>query len=113
MRGPLLTAVVVALAAAGPSAGATGIDSVYARPGAPAARPSGPEVLAALNPFLIGALALSLPRESVDRQDDSPGRPQVHFIYAVPSDAQDRGLDVDGILDGSIAASQTWLQSQT
>ena len=60
-----------------------------------------------------GALAghSALPRTTGDRADDRTG-PQVHFVYAVPADGQDRSLD-DGVLEGSVASFQGWLRTQT
>ena len=65
--------------------------------------------------FFLGTAAASaqpLPRSTTDRPDDLQG-PQVHVIYAVPSDQPDRSFDVDGTIDGSIAAIQSWLRGQT
>jgi hypothetical protein len=51
-------------------------------------------------------------RNTVDRKDDSK-RWQVHVIYAVPAGGQDRRLDIDGALGGSVASFNRWLASQT
>lgn len=45
--------------------------------------------------FPAGARADSLPRSEVDRPDDFKG-PQVHVVYAIPSDGQDRALEPTG-----------------
>jgi hypothetical protein len=49
---------------------------------------------------------------TTDRPDDLSG-PQIHLIYAVPSDAEDRGLDLDGAIATSFAAAQRWLAGET
>jgi hypothetical protein len=51
-------------------------------------------------------------RSEDDRPDDDD-RPQVHVVYAVPSDGPDRGFDVDGTLAGSVAVWNAWLVDQT
>lgn len=48
------------------------------------------------------------PRATTDRPDDRSG-PQVHFVYAVPSDGADRGLDRYGYIQTSITVIQEWL----
>lgn len=54
-----------------------------------------------------------LPRALEDRPDDDPTGYQVHFLYAIPSDLPDDGLDVNGTLERSIASIQRWLSRQT
>lgn len=49
-----------------------------------------------------------MPRATRDRPDDFSG-PQVHFVYAVPSDGVDRGLDRYGYIETSITVIQEWL----
>jgi hypothetical protein len=53
----------------------------------------------------------ALPRTSGDRADDVAG-PQIHIVYAVPADGQDRNLDA-GVLEGSVGSFQAWLRAQT
>ncbi len=48
------------------------------------------------------------PRSETDRPDDIGG-PQVHFVYAVPSDWEDRNRDRFGEIERSVAAIQNWL----
>lgn len=48
------------------------------------------------------------PRATTDRPDDRSG-PQVHFVYAVPSDGADRHLDRYGYIRTSITVIQEWL----
>jgi hypothetical protein len=69
--------------------------------------------------ILVCAVALAatasrhaLPRSGVDRADDVRG-PQIHVVYAVPSDGADRGLDTDGTIESSVRAWNAWLTSQT
>ncbi len=47
-----------------------------------------------------------------DRPDDVSGS-QVHVMYVLPSDLDDRRLDVDGVLANSVGSFQTWLASRT
>jgi hypothetical protein len=60
----------------------------------------------------VAPAAAALPRATSDRPDDNAG-PQVHFVYAIPSDQPDRNLDADGTLEASIGAMQGWLRGQT
>jgi hypothetical protein len=53
-----------------------------------------------------------LPRASADRVDDISG-PQVHFLYVVPQDGEDRALDTNGAIARSVSSFQDWLRSQT
>jgi hypothetical protein len=63
---------------------------------------------------LIGADAAgaALPRSEVDRLDEVRG-PQIHFVYAVPADGEDRRLDELGQVENSVALFQAWLAGQT
>lgn len=54
----------------------------------------------------------ALPRATADRPDDVAG-PQVHVVYAVPADGEDRHFDDDGSLEGSVTSFQLWLAAQT
>ena len=54
----------------------------------------------------------ALPRSTADRLDEVRG-PQIHVVYALPADGQDRGLDESGALEGSVASFQTWLAAET
>lgn len=60
---------------------------------------------------LAGATAASavLPRSTKDRKDASRSS-QIHLIYAVPLDGEDRGLDTDGTIVRSVQASRRWFQ---
>jgi hypothetical protein len=76
--------------------------------------------------FLLGALALTGAlaacsdstspaggsRLAADRPDDATG-PQVHVMYVVPSDSDDRQLDVDGTLARSVASFHTWFSQHS
>jgi len=68
--------------------------------------------LAALPPLQAGGSNRTLPRATVDRQDDRLGL-QVHMIYALPSDGIDRAFDTDGSIQNSADAFQRWLSVQT
>ncbi len=59
--------------------------------------------------FTTGAAALS--RATADRTDDFTG-PQVHLVYALPSDRADRALDTNGAIGGSTHLYQNWLAGQ-
>lgn len=48
------------------------------------------------------------PRTTEGRPDDLSG-PQIHFVYALPSDAADRNLDRHGYIETSITVIQNWL----
>jgi hypothetical protein len=56
--------------------------------------------------------ATTLIRSEADRPDDT-AMPQVHVIYALPSDGRDRALDTDGTLTNSVASFNAWLASKT
>ena len=51
------------------------------------------------------------PRSTRDRPDDIGG-PQVHFVYAVPSDWEDRNRDRFGEIERSVAGIQNWLAEE-
>ena len=51
-------------------------------------------------------------RSTTDRPDDVAG-PQVHVVYVLPSDGNDRHLDTDGTLPNTVGSWQTWLGGQT
>jgi hypothetical protein len=71
--------------------------------------------LAAVLLLLAGpapAAGEALPRATADRQDEVRG-PQLHVIYAIPSDGADRGLDTSGAIESSVASFQRWLAAET
>ena len=51
------------------------------------------------------------PRSTRDRPDDIGG-PQVHFVYAVPSDWEDRNRDRFGEIERSALGIQNWLAQE-
>ena len=59
---------------------------------------------------LTYALAVNA-RISTDRTDDS-GLPQVKFLYALPSDAADRGFDTDRTIHRTVSSWQRWFAGQ-
>lgn len=71
-------------------------------------------LLAAFGVATAGASASSsaLARATADRPDEVAG-PQIHVVYAVPSDGADRHLDDNGTIEGSVASSQLWLARET
>jgi hypothetical protein len=76
-------------------------------------------VRAALAAVVLLALAGSapaaqraLPRATADRPDEVSG-PQLHVVYAVPSDGTDRALDTTGAIESSVASFQRWLAAET
>lgn len=54
----------------------------------------------------------ALPRSTSDRADDSEAF-QVHFVYMLPADRPDEGLDISGAMNTSIAAANSWLSART
>jgi hypothetical protein len=54
----------------------------------------------------------TLPRATADRPDEVQGA-QLHAVYAVPSDGEDRGLDTSGAIAASVDAFQRWLARET
>ena len=62
--------------------------------------------------FNAPGVATPLSRSTTDRPDDFLG-PQVHVIYALPSDFVDRVLDTDGTAAASVSNFQGWLRGQT
>ena len=63
---------------------------------------------------LPGAIptAQAIPTRSLtDRTDDLTG-PQIHLIYAIPSDAQDKNWDTNGQIKKWVDQGQDWLTSQ-
>ena len=76
--------------------------------------PMGRVLLTAVAVMLLtaGAADAALPRSTADRLDEQRG-PQIHFVYAVPADGQDRRLDESGVLEGSVASFQAWLAAET
>ena len=69
-------------------------------------------VACALVAGLSTAASTALPRATEDRPDEVAGE-QVHLVYAIPTDAPDEQLDVNGELNASIARMQGWLAGQT
>lgn len=54
----------------------------------------------------------SSPRETADRADDTD-LPQIHLLYAIPSDSTDRKLDKNGWIRSSVASAQSWLERES
>jgi hypothetical protein len=49
-----------------------------------------------------------------DQPDDAPGAPQIEYVYMRASDSPtDRLLDVNGVMQTSIAAMQNWMKAKT
>jgi len=90
----LLTAAIGFAAACGGSAATTERDGAPATDGEPT-RSCDPSI-----------------RQTIDRVDDATD-PQVHVVYALASDAVDRGLDTEGTLAGTVASWAGWLRAQT
>ena len=51
-------------------------------------------------------------RSTTDRPDEVTG-PQVHVVYVLPSDGNDRHLDTDSTLSNTVGSWQNWLSGQT
>jgi hypothetical protein len=69
--------------------------------------------------FVFGVVATvayasssALPRATTDRPDDVTG-PQIHVVYAVPAGGEDRHLDDNGTIEGSVSSFQLWLEKET
>ena len=69
-------------------------------------------LLTALSLLATGTTSDANARATTDRPDEVDG-PQVHVVYAVPSDGEDRHLDDDGTLEGSVTSFQRWLAGET
>ena len=62
--------------------------------------------------LLVAPIANAAPvRTLIDRADDVKG-PQIHLVYLVPSDGQDRNWDTNGQIKIWVDQSQTWLRGQ-
>jgi hypothetical protein len=48
-----------------------------------------------------------------DRPDDDPDLYQVHFMYVIPTDGEDRFRDLNGEIERSAVAANAWLAGQT
>jgi Divergent InlB B-repeat domain len=66
-------------------------------------------VLAAL---VLPGRAFALDRAFSDRPDEALG-PQIHAVYAVPSDATDNELDTNGVITGWLTEFNDWFASQS
>ena len=66
------------------------------------------------HPNVSGAVTItvSTPRALVDLADDESGY-QVHLLYVVASDGEDRELDTNGAVERSVEAWNEWLAEQT
>ena len=66
------------------------------------------------HPNVSGAvtIAVSRPRTLLDLADDESGY-QVHLLYVVASDGEDRELDTNGAVERSVEAWNGWLGEQT
>jgi len=53
------------------------------------------------------------PGRAFDDQPDDRTGPQIHLVYAIPSDGDDSGLDLDGTIAESVGVAQGWLAGQT
>jgi hypothetical protein len=54
----------------------------------------------------------ALPRATEDRPDEVRG-PQLHAVYVLPSDGEDRALDTTGAIAASVDSFQRWLARET
>jgi len=69
-------------------------------------------VAAVLAALALPGRALALDRAQSDRPDDVVG-PQIHAVYAVPSDGTDNALDTNGTIAGWLAQFNAWFASQS
>ena len=51
-------------------------------------------------------------KATADRPDDESG-PQIHLVYATPSDGRDRFVEMSQAISRSVSRTQEWLKSQT
>src|SRR5687768_6880593 len=70
------------------------------------------QILVALAALALPASAGAAERATADRTDEIPDD-QVHLLYVLPADGQDRSLDVDGTIGRSFEVAQGWLRGQT
>ena len=113
--GPGATASPIAGDQAGPSAAPSGTPAPSAAPAsaAPGASPSPSPAASPASPTPAPTPQPSpLPRSEADRPDDEDGY-QVHVVYAVPQDGEDRGFDADGTITRSVYAFDDWLRRKT
>ncbi len=54
----------------------------------------------------------SSPRATADCPDDGD-LPQIHLLYAIPSDGTDLELDKNGLIRASVASAQSWLAKES
>ena len=66
------------------------------------------------HPNISGAVTITVsrPRVLVDLEDDASGY-QVHILYVVASDGEDRELDTNGAVERSVEAWNEWFANQT
>ena len=69
-------------------------------------------VVAAVILLATPAPASTATRSTADRTDDVRG-PQVHAVYAIPSDGVDRRLDESGAIEASVSSFTRWLAGET
>ena len=65
-----------------------------------------------LSAALAAAVARSSDRATADRPDEALG-PQIHAVYAVPSDRPDQGLDTAGVVGAWLNDFNDWLAAQS
>lgn len=70
-------------------------------------------IVAALGAANDSAGALAARDRAVTDMPDDISRPQVHFLYVMPSDGADGQLDTNGAMEQSIARIETWFVKQT
>jgi hypothetical protein len=58
------------------------------------------------------ATPMSSPRATADCPDDGD-LPQIHLLYAIPSDGTDLELDKNGLIRASVASAQSWLVKES
>ncbi|HEY2371679.1 MAG TPA: hypothetical protein VGH82_03945 [Gaiellaceae bacterium] len=69
-------------------------------------------VTVVLAAFVLPGRALAVDRAFFDRPDEALG-PQIHAVYAVPSDAPDNALDTNGTIAGWLTEFNDWFASQS
>ncbi|MBI2013911.1 MAG: hypothetical protein HYS87_03745 [Candidatus Colwellbacteria bacterium] len=52
-------------------------------------------------------------RSVADRPDDVLGEKQIHAVYVLPSDGEDKGYDTSGAIAVSMESGERWLENQT
>ncbi len=81
-------------------------------PSVPAPPTPSPTSIATKAPILSSTPS-PIVRTVIRGQQDDFQEPQIHFIYAIPSDVTDLDLDTNGAMIRSISAIQNWMRDES